>query len=63
VLQLLGMAKVVLSTMILFTLMMEATLSYDTSVLTRAIRRHIPEYSIVHNHRRVNLRSYIALTG
>jgi hypothetical protein len=31
----------------------------ETSVLTRATRRTIPEDTIVHSHRRVNLRSYI----
>jgi hypothetical protein len=34
---------VVPSSPILFTLMMEATLSSETSVLTRATRRNIPE--------------------
>jgi hypothetical protein len=34
-------------TMILFTLLMEAILSSETSVLTRAIRRYIPEDSIL----------------
>jgi hypothetical protein len=31
--------------------------------LTRATRRNIPEDEILHNDRRENLKSYIALTG
>jgi hypothetical protein len=48
---------------IVVTLMMDATRSYETSVFTRATRRHIPEDGILHSHRRENLKSYIALTG
>jgi hypothetical protein len=36
---------------------------YIIRVLTRATRRNIPEDAILHNCHRVNLRSYIALTG
>jgi hypothetical protein len=43
--------------------MMEALGSPQTSVLTRAIRRKIPEDGILHSHRRENLKSYIALIG
>jgi hypothetical protein len=51
------------SSLILFTLKMEATFPSVTSVLTRATWRHIPEDGILHSHRRENLKSYITLTG
>jgi hypothetical protein len=56
-------ACVVPSSAILVTLMIEAISSFETSVLTRATWRNIPENGILHSHRRENLKSYIALTG
>jgi hypothetical protein len=56
-------ANVVPSSPILATLMMEALRSSETSVLTRATQRNIPEDGIFHGHRREILKSYIELTG
>jgi hypothetical protein len=52
-------ACVVPSSQIFVTLMKEAPDSSETSVLTRAIRRNNPEDTILHSHRRENLKSYI----
>jgi hypothetical protein len=56
-------ANVVHTSPILVTLMMEAILSSETSVLTRTTQRNITQDAILHSDRRENLKSYIALTG
>jgi hypothetical protein len=51
-------ANVVPTSQVLVTLMMEELPSPETSVLTRATMRKIPEDGIPHCHRRENLKSY-----
>jgi hypothetical protein len=57
-------AKVVPNSLIIFTrIMMMETRSSETSVPAKATRRRMPEDGILLSHRRVILKSYIALTG
>jgi hypothetical protein len=62
-LQLIVTANVIPILPILIALMMEATHSFEMSVLTRATLRHIPEDGTLHNHHRESITSHITLTG
>jgi hypothetical protein len=51
--------NVIPSSLIHFTLMAEVIRFSETSILTRATRRHIPEIGILHSHRSENYKVYI----
>jgi hypothetical protein len=51
------------SPLIIFTLIMETILSYESSVPTRATRRNIPEDGILYFQCSENPKSYVELTG
>jgi hypothetical protein len=56
--QLLVTTNFVPSSPILVTMMMEALSSSETSLLTRATWRNVPEDATLHSHHRENLKSY-----
>jgi hypothetical protein len=54
-----ALVKTDVSEQIFVTLMKEAPGSTKTLVLTRATRHNNPEDTILHSHRRENLKSYL----
>jgi hypothetical protein len=58
-LRLLANADVIPTSLVVFTLNMEAIRYSEKSVLARAKGRNIPENDILHSHRRENLKTYL----
>jgi hypothetical protein len=63
VLQLIVPVNIVHNSRIISTMEMEAIHFSESSVIKRAIRRHISEDDILHSHRRENLKFYMTYSG